>query len=125
MIVKFNGVLTNFDFSKINHIIKNPDPDVIKLTLCEYIFNNREFLTIIDNLKYDLTLLYEAKYQHLTFEEFLKMFIKIFSSKDKTIFNNNKLYDDWMELNLSKKDLDFFILSYILYDRKTECFKRF
>lgn len=126
MTVKFNGILENFDFSKINHIIKTTDIDVIKLTLSEHLFNNREFLATIDNLKYNLNLLYEKKYSNLPFEDFLNMFVKIFSSTDKNIFNDeNKLYKDWKELKLSKKDLDFFILSYILYDRKAERLKLF
>lgn len=126
MIVKFNGILENFDFSKINHIIKTTDIDVIKLTLSEHLFNNREFLATIDNLKYNLNLLYEKKYSNLPFEDFLNMFVKIFSTTDKNIFNDeNKLYKDWKELKLSKKDLDFFILSYILYDRKAERIKLF
>ena len=126
MIVKFNGILENFDFSKINHIIKTTDTDVIKLTLSEHLFNNREFLATIDNLKYNLNLLHEKKYSNLTFEDFLNMFVKIFSTTDKNIFNDeNKLYKDWKELKLSKKDLDFFILSYILYNRKAERLKLF
>ena len=73
---KIQGILENFDLSKIDHIIKHTDVDVIKLTLANHLFNNREFLATIDNLRYNLSILYNAKYSgKMTYEEFLNKFI--------------------------------------------------
>lgn len=116
---KIQGILENFDLSKIDHIIKHADTDVIKLTLANQLFNNREFLATIDNLRYNLGVLYNAKYsEKMTYEEFLNKFIQTFSTEDNNVFNENQMYNQWMELKLNKKDLDFFILTYILYSGK-------
>jgi hypothetical protein len=115
---KLQSILDGFDFTKISHIINVSDPDIIRLTLQEMIFNNREFLATIDNLKYSLQIFYDEKYNHMHFSDFLTLFINTFATDNKQVFQNNKLFNEWKELQLSKKDLDFFILAYILYGGK-------
>lgn len=100
--VKFNTQLPHFDYVDLTE-------DQIQYYL-KHIYTPKEFVTHVDNLIYDLNVLYKTYYKDSNEKEFILNFINIFSSKNKQMINNSDIYKQWIKLKLSKLDLNFYII---------------